>query len=475
MNQSHPIDDLFQGKLKDYEVAPPMHLWDAIDQKRRKPKSGFWWLKKRGLFMGIGFLLLALSGFLLLMPQNQTPESIQFFPVPLVNSEQIANLSKSNQGEENTLSILPSVTEQKENIEVNTSIINPQTQVENNQSLKNNDFSTNILTQTPGVGSTPTLSPQSPSKLNNDQELTDVREPSKNKSLILDYKQKNTTNETSQKIARSDWTEFASISSPLNQSSLSIPVRETEPEWLTAPVFKTGNGISYFMEAFGSPGIASRNIAPVSELFSPLSNDWEASQQNQSAFNFGIRLAMVNRKGWSLKTGIHFTQISESFQFVNHKAETAQIYDPNGGLIREDTIFVPIGSPVNNVNQFSLIDLPLILGYQKRVQKWTLSANAGPVLNLSFQPKGTLINPNRQLVDINSNEGREAFRSQLGINWYGSFGIHYELQPGTHLMLEPYLRFQSRSFMTQNFPVQQKYLTGGVSIGIRKQLLNWSF
>jgi hypothetical protein len=41
MNESHPIDDLFRGRLKEYEMSPPMQLWDAIEQKRRpKPASG---------------------------------------------------------------------------------------------------------------------------------------------------------------------------------------------------------------------------------------------------------------------------------------------------------------------------------------------------------------------------------------------------------------------------------------------------
>jgi hypothetical protein len=461
MNESHPIDDLFRGRLKEYEMSPPKQLWDAIEQKRR-PKPAFWWLRKNGLLLGIGLLVIALAGLLLFRSLSTPTPALQHFPVYLQQENTTANLQTQDLDESQKLSILPSPSKQSGTNTATPSL--PSTTDESNQLVTNsNDYSTNVQGDAPQVASTPPpstdVSPsatqQQPALLNNKQEIAEAA---------------GLPPEENTHYTRTSMEAFSSLASsaltPL-QSHDYVEEQATWPVWTAG----NGNGITYYMEAFGSPGFASRSLTPANETFSFLTQEWENAQQQQSALQFGLRLAGVNRKGWSLRTGFHFTQIQESFDFVQHTAEIEQIYDPDGGFVREDTIFVPSGVSVSSQNEYALLDVPLILGYQKRFQRWTVSAQAGPIFNLSFQPKGTLINPNRQLVAIETPEARSAFRSTLGVNWYAGLGLQYEIQPGVHLMLEPHLRFQQRSFMEAGFPVQQQFLTGGVSVGVRKQII----
>lgn len=455
MNESHPIDDLFRGRLKEYEMAPPMQLWDAIEQKRRRPRTAFWWLPKKGLLLGIGLLVIAIAGLLLFRSFDTNAPALQHFPIYLEQENTTAGQPGPDLEESQKLAILPLPSEQSDSPTAPPFL--PATTNENNQIVTNsNDYSTNIQDAAPQVASTPPLSPSQQKPLLNSEE---------EKAETTAIAQKESIN--NQRNHLEAFSRLASSAPAPLEANASVAEQPTWPVWTS----RSGNGITYYMEAFGSPGFASRSLTPANETFSFLSQEWEAAQQQQSALQFGLRLAAVNRTGWSLRTGFHFTQIQESFNYVHHTAEIEQIYDPDGGFVREDTIFVPSGAAVSSQNEYALLDLPLILGYQKRFQRWTVSAQAGPIFNLSFQPRGTLINPNRQLVAVASPEAQSAFRSTLGINWYAGLGLQYEVQPGVHLMLEPHLRFQQRSFMEAGFPIQQKFLTGGVSVGVRKQII----
>lgn len=460
MSKTHPIDELFKGQLKEYEMAPPMHLWDAIDQKRRRPKAGFWWIRKNGLLLSIGLLAIFIASVILWKNLAETKVShLDHFPIYQENKGNTAENVVDIPEESQNLAILTPAAEQSPTEAVSPSKLSQK--AENEQARPNsNDFSTNVTDATPSVTSTPSpLLPSNPEA----KQLPSGEVDQSSFNPVITQKQEIIA-------ARNAFLGFSQLPATAF-SLLQAPALNDElPKW---PSFSSynGNGVTYYFEAFGSPGFASRNIQPVNETFSLLTEEWESAQQRQSALQFGLRMAAVNRKGWSLRTGFHFTQIQESFEFVHHVAEVSQIYDPSGGFVREDTIFVPSGAAINSNNQYTLLDVPVILGYQKRLQRWTLSTQAGPILNLSFQPKGTLINPNRQLVPAGSAEGQSAYRSSLGINWYAGLGLQYELQPGVHLMLEPHLRVQQSSFMESGFPVQQKFLTGGVSIGVRKQII----
>lgn len=448
MSKSHPIDELFHDKLKGYEMSPPMHLWDAIDEKRR-PKGGFWWLKY-GLLLVLGLLLLGAVGFYLLQSGPQPEQRVHHFPIPLADTEDKGGESKL--GAEKDLAEKKAA--QRSDRDLAQSKKTTIFDTHKTGKTTRNDVSTNILTSTP-----PPLSPQRET-----QGLTkaDVAPEKEQLSAIAPAKERMAG-------AREQWSAISSLPGAEPALFPATSLKDQNPTW---PVFSSnGNGVSYFLEAFGSPGFASQNLTPASENYAFLTDEVQAAQQNQTAVVFGIRLAAVNRKGWSLRTGVHYTQIKESFRFENHFPEIELIYDPGGGEVREDTIYVPSGRILNNNKEYTILDLPLILGYQKRHQRWTFSAQAGPILNLSFQQKGTLINPNRQLISTQSPEGQSAYRRRLGLNWYGSLGVHYEIQPGVHLMLEPYLRWQNRSFTEESFPIQQKYLTGGVSLGVRKLML----
>ncbi len=466
MNESHPIDELFQSKLQNYELPAPMHLWGNIDRQRHKPKGLLWWLSKYWSVLTFGLITAGFLSYWLFQKKPTVTAPLHHFPIPLADQRMTADQTTSSAEEESTLSFFPKPNQENIAEAATPSLRNSILTPDADRSDTNNAISTNILTQTPDVASTPPLS--SPNSPGDQKSKTAVSE----QDITAPMQEYRSGAESSRAAEK----RVSLATARLLQTPLPGFLAEKEssfetPEWPIVASYN-GNGIVYFVEAYGSPGFANRSVNPISNNFSFLADEIEAAQLDQSSLAFGLRLAAVNRKGWTLRTGFHFTQINESFEFVNHVPRVQQIYDPQGGELVEETIYVPSGAPVNSNIQYSLLDVPVLLGYQKRHQRWTFSAQAGPIFNLSFNQEGTLINANRQLVSLATLEAQSAFRPQLGINWYGGLGIQYEIHPGIHLMVEPHLRWQQRSFTTTYFPVQQKFMTGGVSFGVRRLILN---
>jgi len=62
------------------------------------------------------------------------------------------------------------------------------------------------------------------------------------------------------------------------------------------------------------------------------------------------------------------------------------------------------------------------------------------------------------------------FRNRLGMGFYGSINISYPLTPALHLFAEPYLRVFPGSVTNTDYPLEQRYRTQGVFVGIRKMM-----
>ena len=72
----------------------------------------------------------------------------------------------------------------------------------------------------------------------------------------------------------------------------------------------------------------------------------------------------------------------------------------------------------------SLIDIPIILGYEKPMNGWIVGGDIGVNFNVSLKAKGRILRNDTDFQDINTNPF--TFRSRLGLS-YGR-GIHISRQ-----------------------------------------------
>lgn len=471
MNESHHIDDLFRDKLGEFELAPPMHLFDAIDEKRRKPKGFWFWLKNDNsgnILLGASALILAGLLAFFLFNKTQTVR-LNSFPVELKDnpaisqqeatsaadaaSEELSNeaLIESNT---NSLSVNENIEAETSSLQKNKAPLNPS---KSSRGKSLSDKQQDLMVENKLNAELPINSISSEDKdLNKQEKIEQLTNP-----VISDLN----SEEIIDNSERSIFEAFSSLPiSPAAELEQQIVTTTTLP----TSIYRSGNGINYYMEVLGGPVFASRTLNPITEDFTSIVRERNQAENSSFSSSFGLRMAFVNRKGWSLRTGIQFTQIRESFNYINRFPEVSQILDPGGGGLVLDTVFIQQGPAINQSNQYNLIDIPVIIGFEKRFKRWTFSAHGGPRFNIGLQQEGLLINENLQAVSFASEEGQQAFRNTLGISWYASLGLQFELSPGIHLLLEPNFSFGQGSITRTPYQVQQRYFNSGLAVGVRK-------
>ncbi|HMQ47210.1 MAG TPA: hypothetical protein PKA00_06780 [Saprospiraceae bacterium] len=435
MNKHHPLDEVFHGKLGDSALNPPMHLWEQIDQKRNWQHKVLNQIKLRKPISTL-LAVAALTGicWVVWLAQNQ---EIQAFPIPV----SVALFQHPAAGTTVSSDVL----------------VQEHSVIEEHTAFGSVDFQ------------------QVAAALIADES------PKHSTLAMLLANEASVASETAQATQK---TTFATPST-VNALSVKMPgsVQSAELamyEGLDASEpkcadFGTGNW-RFYVEALASPDLTFRNLEAREPAFEEYAEFRNSTEDRMYAFSAALRLAMVSEAGLTMRTGINYSQINEKFRYVNgseERVEIKSIFDNNGNVIGTDTIVV-IGTRTKvTYNQYQMLDIPFLLGYEFEMDRLSLNVNAGAYLNLLFKQEGDFLSP-QSLEPVSFDSGNPdaypAFKQQAGLGWYGSVGVVYKLNPLLDLMIEPHFKVFPKSVTRDQYGLRQNYMSTGLFIGLRQQI-----
>lgn len=240
--------------------------------------------------------------------------------------------------------------------------------------------------------------------------------------------------------------------------------------------FGQTSNLRFFVDAAVIPLWPSRTLSAKSPEYQQYADLREQTEKTRLSYGAGLRMSMLTGFGLALRTGLNFTQINEKFNYTDNSEETitiTNIYGPSGEFIRTDTI-IEFGAHQQTArNRYRMVDIPLILGYELRRKNWTVAFNGGALINLSLQAKGEFYSPEAmQPLDFPSDDIHTvpAYRESIGLGWFASIGLHYQLAEGLQLMAEPQFRYFPQSITHEDYVLDQHYFTSGLALGLRKQI-----
>lgn len=236
---------------------------------------------------------------------------------------------------------------------------------------------------------------------------------------------------------------------------------------------------TYYSNDFGLKFLSENGVGSSIDNYKDL-----RSQTEQSLYSFsaGLRVGMMIGNDYSLKIGANYSQINEKFEFKDpdsyqsKKIEiTNYIRDENNMIIDSTTtieeIFIPGRTQLVNYNKFRIIDIPILFSYHWNTRsKLSYSVSAGPYINLRLSQKGKFISPDKiEPVDFTSNNETafQAFNTSIGTSLFGSFSANYALSENLSIFAEPSLRYYMMSFTSEDYPLDQNYLTLSLGMGAR--------
>lgn len=465
MNERNPIDDLFREKLQGYNLDSPMFLFDKIAEERAQRAAVVPPASKYGAWLLLLALLIPVLGSIWMWNEvaGREPRPTQAFPIPQVeapvaaNSISIPSLSPMEQ-EKQAGSIAPSTTataiqvtkQTTKNSQSATTPIRKISEIVENAIAAvppTNPATKNIATE--AAGSLPTIldpingattsSVEQPTNTYSDAPaLLDAVTPIETRILLLEE-------------------------APLPVTFKYIPPRP--------------KGWRMYTELMLGEEFYTRTLKAKDPDFDAYRTLRESTEKFKNGKSYTVRFSMVSQDGIAIRSGLNLSQFTESFsmQYTSKQIQSlTPIYGTDGKLIGMDTSFLTLVNKQHANNRFTAVNIPVLLGYERKIGQFTLSINGGVMLNMVFNQKGSFLAPDRPgaTVEFTSNQPNAypAFRNRLGVGMYASAALSYPISSSLRIVAEPYARWGGGSVTASDYALDQHYWSGGFSIGIRKKI-----
>lgn len=495
-NEKNNIDELFRGKLRDFSVEAPDHVWKGIEASRTPLHRALNYFKsKKGAALGSFILLATVSSIAYFMSndagqlsqQNNTIQSIHRYnntaSIQAVKYTGATTLQEARSNNAETALL-------KNSEATNTSV---KVDVTSTSALPNN--SDNVETTSPkGIVTT---TKKGNSKVEGDKNTSNSGDKN---TIKLSASSKEKPSVTPTKDERDDKAPV------ITKNETKIPEAEADKAPKADDILNTvatdtkGDGIE---KSNKSKGQSAGNIEPETNFrgisadiytggsfaMRSLTNNganqnyFDAKQNAESyrpGFAIGARVNFDYKDNLKVRFGAQYTRFNQrinlerEYQYTTIETTTGIILDPVtqqpiGTVTRTDTVENTETARANATNTVSFIDIPVQLElnlYKKN--KLSVFATAGGAINLRFTQTGSQLNQRLTGLDEISS-ANNPFKTNAGFSILAGAGISYDLCQRGSILFETTYQHGMSNVMKSSSGMNQSYriLTGTVGLRYR--------
>ncbi len=504
MKDDNYLDNIFKQKLESYDSGTPTHLWDKIEHSRNWKYRTTSFVKKYW-YLPVAILALFLIGNFvytsttkntipdttiqqaIVEPTSEhstepkTQEILQEEETKVFNNHNTVNnkknqLKKIEYKNKAHFDITPSTLDLQKKKVVSTPIQKITKKI--TAPIINNAVSAQPLQQLEGK---PTLNINKDqisyqSSISKNVIQRRLEQPIVESKPVIIEKQESTNAKSIKFLSQKDVVSEATneiaippaIANPLI-SGLETMLELPDP---TCYSFKGKLSVKTYLDLLVAPDFAIRTLEPSNpDVTGAYANQRDSLERSQYAWSAGLRFSAIFGNRFALRTGLNYSQINEIFEYENG----------NSTITITTTTILPDGTPQTTIetqtgtrymkiyNRLRMLDIPLIAGYEMDMDKFKVSLNGGAFLNIIFLQKGRTIAPNNLPVDFSSNlpDPYPIFNKRVGITYFGSLALSYDINDKFALLAEPYVKYQPESLTLADYPLDQKYTTVGLNLGLR--------
>ncbi len=207
----------------------------------------------------------------------------------------------------------------------------------------------------------------------------------------------------------------------------------------------------------------------------------KTTESSKLSYSMGLRFGYSVGYRWNIMTGLNFSKINESFEYIDPESVSTRVITTKDYIIvngvkvdsttKEEIVEIPGTEKMYINNSYKTLDIPLMGRYiLQSNEKYSISAIGGALINLSFTTKGKIISPYTSKPDditTGSEFAQKSFKTNIGATLIGGVSFAYFLSPSVDVLVEPTVKFQPTFLTYGSFPVLQRYATFGVAMGFR--------
>ncbi|HMR88573.1 MAG TPA: hypothetical protein PKD51_10480 [Saprospiraceae bacterium] len=175
-----------------------------------------------------------------------------------------------------------------------------------------------------------------------------------------------------------------------------------------------------------------------------------------------------------LKAGLSYARLTEKMQLDYSYTKL----DTSRGIISVtvsqtgDTVTTIIGDIVTEKtlsgkkvahHSFSLYDIPIAIGYEKKMGPWSFGIEGGVMLNLSMQASGSTLFSDTSFVSVDASPNQ--YRTNVGLSYFGGLNVGRDFHRIGRIYLAARARFIPATFTTDAQRFRQSYNFAGLHLG----------
>jgi len=250
---------------------------------------------------------------------------------------------------------------------------------------------------------------------------------------------------------------------------------------LNVPLIKPPKRSPWSLGIYAGVGMANRQLAhklgAERTVLLDRRNELETPEQVIAA---GANVQYQFKSGWFLKSGLAYEQITERFDYQYLLSETDfynedalntvyRMADGTTEMLYGTNSVQQITQTRMIYNRYRTIDVPLMLGYNQKINRrlaWYVEG--GALLNLSFLPRGEILAiDNETIIDLTNTD---ILKQRTGLSAVAGLGVSYRIANTLSVWASPQFRYALGSMTADNYDLDQSFIRGMVQVGIQKQL-----
>lgn len=454
------IDDLLNRRLRDAEVPPPPFVWPNVEQAlRRRKRRFFLWFLAAGL-AGVGIWTVWSRPFTHTETTTEQPARAIQPAIPALPQATIPAAPANERTQQTTTakSVLAPVSV-PENLKATTQSINKGAGKYAQTPAPSILLPETSPATTPPASAAASHQPETPGK-------TDPSAAAAPSDLLI---QNNALNLLPRPLAALD-TRLREPDMPSAHPRVSKKKAAKK-----CYDFHT-NRQAWLLDAYAGPSLVRKSLETGNPEYKDYIADRLQTERQEIAFNAGIRASYLFAENFIIRTGLHYDQFTEKFEYIdpNFINTTIRIKQQlvNGQWVTvTDTVIEYGANYVKTYNRFGLLDIPLQAALELRNGPTGISLNLGGSVNILFWKRGSMLDTDGKPARFTPDKHQfDVFQPRVGLSLLGSIQWYYHLGPKTRLFAEPYYRHILEPVTRPGYPVKQSYGIGGIRLGLTKIL-----
>ncbi len=236
-----------------------------------------------------------------------------------------------------------------------------------------------------------------------------------------------------------------------------------------------------FIDVYGEGDFNMTTIESQNTDTDAYQNSWNDTDTPLGSYEFGVLLGYEFDGGLYAGLGLEYQKTVEKLEYQQTVIQRVTVWSEEAYFYIDESgnqVFVADSVTTQSVyersvksgKEHTIINLPLILGYNIHANNWNIGVFGGANINLSHKFEGKIINDSNAFVALNEDNYETVYKRKLGASFFAGLHLGHNIGSSMELYFNPTVRIYPNSWMQDDYSLSAKYKLAGLRVGLRYKL-----